>query len=57
MKSKRSRKVLKGEIKKKKKERNRMGGIAKCEAEPMFSKLRENWEVWIRFPATSETFK
>lgn len=34
-----------------------MGGIAKCEAEPMFSKLKENWEVWIRFPATSETFK
>lgn len=34
-----------------------MGGIAKCEAEPMFSKLKENWEVWICFPATSETFK
>lgn len=33
MKSKRSRKMLKGEIgKKKKKEGNRMGGIAKCEA-------------------------
>lgn len=42
MKSKRSRKGLKGEIKKKKREGNRMGGIAKCEAELVFSKLKEN---------------
>lgn len=41
MKSKRSRKVLKGEIKKK--EGNRMGGIGKCEAELMFSKLKAHW--------------
>jgi len=40
MKSKRSRKVLKGEIRKK--EGNRIGGIGKCEAELMFSKLKEH---------------
>lgn len=34
--------MLKGEVEKKKKEGNRMGGIAKCEAELMFSIPKEN---------------
>lgn len=41
MKSKKCRQELKGEIIKKKKEGNRMGGIGKCEAELVFSNLKE----------------
>lgn len=54
MKSKRSRKVLKGEIKKKK--GNRMGGIGKCEAELMFSKLKEHWGGLGSLPSSTKDF-